>query len=256
MDPVASLLATDTRAARERRVHGVVTALVLSIEDAGVYRLDYLGMGEPGQESAPARVMMPMAGDGRGFHFFPEPGDEVVVAFENGDTNLPIIIGAVWNRDSPPPDQAEQSSSNDVRTIVSRSGHEITFDDSAGSEKVLIKSQGGHEVTLDDSPGAGKIDLKTTNGHELKLDDSPPGSAELKTAGGCKVTLSDAGGRVSVEAPTILELKGQVVNITGTAINLKTTGVLTGSMVTVESKPFGLHQHTFCPINPSGPVLP
>ena len=37
---------------------------------------------------------------------------------------------------------------------------------------------------------------------------------------------------------------------------LKTTGVVTGSMVTIEGKPFGVHQHTFCPTNPSGPVVP
>lgn len=256
MDPLATLLAHDTKSARERRVFGVVTALVLRIEDGGRYFLDYLGMADPGQESAPARVMAPMAGDSRGMHFLPEPGDEVVVAFENGDTNLPIIIGAVWNRDSPPPSQAQQSEDNDLRTIVSRSGHELTFDDTSGSEQVIIRSQGGHEVTLDDSTGAGKVQVKSANGHEVTLDDAPPGQVEIKSAGGCKVTMSDAGGRVTVEALSILELKGQIVNIQGTAINLKTTGVVTGSAVVIDGKPFGVHMHTTCPVNPSGPVMP
>jgi phage baseplate assembly protein gpV len=256
MDPVATLLAHETRGARERRVFGVVTALVLRIEDGGRYFLDYLGMADPGQESAPARVMAPMAGDSRGVHFLPERGDEVVVAFENGDTNLPIIIGAVWNRDSPPPTQAQQSESNDVRTIVSRSGHEITFDDTSGSEQVIVRSQGGHEVTLDDSTAAGKVQVRSANGHELTLDDAPPGQVELKSAGGCSVTMSDAGGRVTVEALTVLDLKAQVINVQGTAINLKTTGVVTTSTVMIDGKPFGVHMHTTCPVNPSGPVLP
>lgn len=256
MEPLATLLARDTRDARERRVFGLVTARVLRIEEGARYILDYLGMGDPGQDSAPARVMVPMAGDGRGMHFLPEPGDEVVVGFENGDTNLPIIVGAVWNRDSPPPSQAQQSTTNDRRTIVSRSGHEITLDDTQGSEQVIVRSQGGHEVTLDDRPGAGHVQLRSANGHELTLDDTPPGELRAKTAGGCKITLSDAGGRVAIEALSVLELKGQIVNIQGTAINLRTTGVLTGSLVTVEGKPFGLHQHTFCPVNPSGPVMP
>jgi phage baseplate assembly protein gpV len=256
MDPLGTLLAPQTRDARERRVFGVISALVLRIEDGGTYVLDYLGMGEPGQDSAPARVMVPMAGDGRGMHFLPEPGDEVIVAFENGDTNLPIIIGAVWNRDSAPPSQAQQSTTNDRRTIVSRSGHELTFDDTSGSEQVIVRSQGGHEITLDDSPGAGHVKVKTSGGHEVNLDDTPPGEVKVRSAGGCSLTMSDAGGRVTVEAPTILELKGQAVNISAMTIALKTTGVLTGSMVTVEGKPFGLHQHTFCPVNPSGPVMP
>lgn len=256
MDPLATLVARDTRDARERPVYGVVTAIVRRIEDGGHYYLDYLSMGAGTQESAPARVMAPMAGADRGIHFFPEVDDEVVVAFENGNTNLPIIIGAVWNRDSPPPAQAEQSAANDHRSIVSRSGHELTFDDSPAGEKIVLKSQGGHEVVLDDRPGSGKIELTTTNGHRLVLDDTPPGQAKLTTAGGCTLTLSDAGGMVTVEAPSILSFKAQVVNIEGTAINLKTTGVATTSAVVIDSKPFGLHMHTFCPINPSGPVVP
>ena len=77
--------------------------------------------------------MAPMAGEGRGMHFFPEPGDEVVVAFQNGDTSNPVILGGVWNRGSGPPAQAHQGSANDIRTIVTASGHELTFDDTAGS---------------------------------------------------------------------------------------------------------------------------
>lgn len=256
MDPIATLLSRDIDDSRSPRVFGVVTAIVRRIEDGGAYYLDYLGMGDPDVESARARVVMPMAGDGRGVHFFPEVGDEVVVAFESGDPNRPLILGAVWNRDSRPPEQADQSPENDIRTIVSRSGHELTFDDSPSAERVVVRSQLGHEVVLDDAPGAGKIQLSSASGHELTLDDAPPGSVELKTAGGCKITLSDAGGMVTIEAPTVLNLKGQVINIQGTSISLKTTGVVTGSMVTIEGKPFGVHQHTFCPINPSGPVVP
>jgi phage baseplate assembly protein gpV len=255
-DPLAALVGRDIRDARDRRVYGVVTALVRRIEDGGRYYLNYLSMGASSQDSAPARVLMPMAGDGRGMHFFPEVGDEVVVAFEAGDTNLPVVIGAVWNRDSPPPSQAAESESNDHRTIVSRSGHELTFDDSAGAEKVLVKSKSGHQLVLDDHPGTGKIEIRTANGASLVLDDAPPGQISLTTAGGCKLNLSDAGGRVSVEAPAILSLKGQIIEIEGTAITLKTTGSVTASAVVVDGKPFGLHQHTLCPVNPSGPVVP
>jgi hypothetical protein len=256
MDPFVTLLSRDIDEARSPRVTGVVTAIVRRIEDGGAYYLDFLGMGDPDVESARARVVVPMAGADRGIHFLPEVGDEVVVAFESGDPNRPLILGAVWNRDGRPPAQAKQSPDNDVRTIVSRSGHEITFDDTSASESVVVRTQGGHEIVLDDTPGSGKIEAKTSSGHKLTLDDTPPGSATLATAGGCKITLSDAGGMVSVEAPAILNIKGQIVNIDATAINLKTTGVVTGSMVTIEGKPFGVHQHTFCPVNPSGPVVP
>src|SRR5689334_21907250 len=126
MDALYQLMAPQTEQSRKQLVHGLVTATVRSREDDGTYRLDYLTMGTD-EPSAPARVMMPMAGSKRGTYFCPEPGDEVVVAFELGDTNLPVILGAVWNNNDHPPDQAQASVDNKIRTIVSRSGHEVTL---------------------------------------------------------------------------------------------------------------------------------
>ena len=56
--------------------------------------------GKP--ESDWARVVQPAAGGGRGFYWLPEVSDEVLVAFERGQTNLPSVIGALWNgKDKP-----------------------------------------------------------------------------------------------------------------------------------------------------------
>ena len=167
-DPLTWLMGPQVDDARERRVFGLVTARVMRIGDHGEYFLRYLSLGED-EESAPARVMAPMAGDRRGMHFFPEVDDEVVVAFENGNTNYPIILGAVWNNETPPPDQAQEGSSNDIRTIVTRSGHELTFDDTPGAEKVLLKTQGGHQILLDDKPPQGKVEVTTAGGHTLLI---------------------------------------------------------------------------------------
>jgi hypothetical protein len=251
LDFLEHLLAPQTARAREQPVHGLVTARVLKIEDDGSYRLDYLTMGT-GEQSAPARVMMPMAGNKTGVHFFPQPGDEVVVAFELGDTNLPIILGAVWNSQTPPPDQAKQSPDNNVRTIVSRSGHELTFDDTPGAEKVLIKTQGGHQLTLDDAPAQGKVTVQTQGGRTLTLDDTPPGGITLASAAGVQVALSDAGGMLTLSAPlgvTIqsggpltlqgmaITLQGTAITIQGAAITLLTTGVLPTSGITLDTFP-------------------
>src|SRR5207237_3412986 len=130
--------------------------------------------------SAPARVMMPMAGKGRGVHFFPEVGDEVVVAFLDGDSNAPVVLGGVWNDYSPPPDQAKESAANDIRTIVSRSGHEVTFDDAVGSEKLTIRSHSGHTIELDDAPGRARVTMSSHGGRRIVLDDIPPGGISIQ----------------------------------------------------------------------------
>ena len=246
MDGIRSLLERDAYDDRERRVFGLTTALVSAINDDGTYEISYLSMGD-GDPSAPARIMMPMAGNGRGTYFLPEPGDEVVVGFELGDTSLPIILGGVWNDNDPPPDQANPSTDNDVRTIVSRSGHEITLDDTAGTEKITIKTQGGHE---------------------LVLDDTPPGSVTLESAGGAAVEMSDATGTLTLRAPTTINLQSPNITISANGslsidapagMRLTTTGSVLASAVVIDNKPFGLHVHQppiIPPVGTTGPVGP
>jgi phage baseplate assembly protein gpV len=248
MDTLQDLLAPRIDQTRKGPVQGLVTAKVRSREDGGYYRLDYLTMGSD-EPSALARVMMPMAGGKRGVYFLPEPGDEVVVAFEMGDTNLPMILGAVWNNDDKPPDQAKQSTDNNVRTIVSRSGHELTFDDTVGSEKVTLRTQGGHILTMDDQPAGPKITLTTPQGRSLVLDDTPPGQITISTVSGVSITLSDAGGMMTLAAPVQISLQSALISMQADLIDLTTTGSPTASLVTIDTMPFGLHMH-------SPPVLP
>src|SRR4051794_25821380 len=124
MDFFDSVFADQDRQRRERTVRGIAIAKVTGRMPDGTYELKYLGMGGDAP-SAPARMMMPNAGNGRGIYWMPEIGDEVVVAFESGDSNSPIVLGALFNDESPAPDQAKPSNDNNIRTIVSRSGHEV-----------------------------------------------------------------------------------------------------------------------------------
>lgn len=142
---------------RQQPQFGLAFAEVTSVDDNG-YTLSYLS-GNHDAPSAPARVAAPMAGNRRGAYFMPEVGDEVVVGFELGNLDRPVILGALWSDVDAPPTAADTSASNNVRTITSRAGHEITFDDSPAGG-IHIKTNGGFEVTLDD--GGQKITIKTT----------------------------------------------------------------------------------------------
>jgi len=55
-------------------------------------------------ESTWARLASPGAGLSRGMQWVPEINDEVLVGFEMGDTNRPIVLGGLWNRNDPPPE--------------------------------------------------------------------------------------------------------------------------------------------------------
>jgi uncharacterized protein involved in type VI secretion and phage assembly len=225
-DPVARILRPQTSQNREQRVASVVSAIVERIEADGTYRLRIFGMNFEQDEddtSAPARVMMPMAGKGRGMHFFPEVGDEVIVGFHDGDSNLPIILGGVWNSASPPPDQAKESADNHLRTIVSRSGHELTFDDTPGSEKVTIKSRGGHTIELDDAPARSRLTLSSHGGaRRIVLDDTPPGELSLETTSS-QISITEPG-TISIRAAVSISLNAPVVSINGIPFMLHTHG--------------------------------
>src|SRR5438270_13414067 len=48
-------------------------------------------------------VVMPGAGKNRGWFFIPEKDDEVLVLFEHGDIDRPLVVGSLWNgKDKPP----------------------------------------------------------------------------------------------------------------------------------------------------------
>jgi uncharacterized protein involved in type VI secretion and phage assembly len=88
-------------------------------------------------------IIMQGAGKNRGWFFIPEVEDEVLVMFEHGDVNRPLVVGALWGGKDKPPDK--NPGSNPRRMIKSRQGNKITLDD----EKKLI--------VLEDGTGKAKI---------------------------------------------------------------------------------------------------
>jgi phage baseplate assembly protein V len=81
------------------------------------------------------------AGAGRGTWFVPDAGDEVLVAFENGDPRRPVVVGALWNAKQRPPE------SNPERTAVrTKHGTTVVFDDGSGA--IEVSDSNGNAVTL------------------------------------------------------------------------------------------------------------
>jgi type VI secretion system secreted protein VgrG len=91
------------------------------------------------------RVAQMWAGKTRGALFTPRVGDEVLVAYEEGDPDRPIVIGSVYNgTNTVPMTLPDKKVKSGVLTLSStgRNGyHMFLFDDTAGSEKVKLRSQ-------------------------------------------------------------------------------------------------------------------
>lgn len=91
------------------------------------------------------RVMQPWAGTGWGVQLIPRVGMEVVVQFVTGDTDKPVVLGALYNTEHPLPFPLPESrtKSGVVTKSTPRSAgyNELSFDDAAGHERVHLRAE-------------------------------------------------------------------------------------------------------------------
>lgn len=180
-----------------------------------------------------ARLALPAAGPDRGFYFIPEVGDEVLVGFL-GDARFPVVLGSFWNGRHAPPESLD-AQKNPIRSIVSRAGHRLTFDDSDDAPKVVVKTKAAQTVTVDDTSGSEKIELADKTGNKLTLDSK---GITLEAASGADVSIKASSGKVIFDA---MQLEGKAsasAKLQSSAtMDLQASAALglTGAMVKINS---------------------
>lgn len=143
-----------------------------------------------------ARLVMPMAGRERGWMTIPEVDDEVLVAFVHGDISQAIIVGSLFNGVDTPP-YANEDGDNNLRVFQSRSGHRLTFDDTAGAERIELILHNEEIKLIWDS--ANKV-LSVYSGKDIIIESKE--TIEIT----CKDFVLDASNSVSIKS-------GQTTNI-------------------------------------------
>ena len=204
-------------------VHGLQTALVVGPKGQDIYT-DADGFGQvkvqfhwdrQGQmdehSSCWIRVSQAWAGEGWGALYLPRLGQEVVVAFLDGDPDRPVIVGSLYNGTHKPPFElpanATQSGVKSCSSVDGSPGNEIRFEDKQGAELLYLHAQKDHQLVV-------KHDMTTTVGSDQTLNAggnvtiTALGSITLKV-GPTSLTLSEAGvtlstlGNVSVNGLNI-----------------------------------------------------
>lgn len=100
------------------------------------------------------RVQTPNAGvsgavpKNRGWVFVPEVGDQVMVSYEHGNPDRPYVTGSVFHSGS----GKGGDKDNKVKSIITRSGNAIVFDDETGS--IVITNQTGKQLIMLDGTDA------------------------------------------------------------------------------------------------------
>jgi uncharacterized protein involved in type VI secretion and phage assembly len=164
--------------------------------------------------SAWARVASFVAGPGRGAFFLPAENDEVLVAFEQGDTSRPYIIGALWNGVDKPPVETDKIQT--VREIRTASGSCVQFDDTdqAGTSITVSDSSAGNSVVIDIKnntitiKAAQNINLQAGSGGKLAIS---AGSIEITTTEGALSVKSAKSASVTASGP--MTIKGSTINL-------------------------------------------
>jgi type VI secretion system secreted protein VgrG len=105
------------------------------------------------------RVAQVWAGRRWGASFWPRIGQEVVIAFEEGDPDQPIIIGSVYNSDQMPPylgDGSDGKHKNDANlsgvksntTLGGQGYNEWRFNDTKGKEQVFVHAERDYDLRV------------------------------------------------------------------------------------------------------------
>jgi len=200
-----SLLGLTTMGATGRGappIYGAVVALVTNAQDPeklGRVKLKFPWLSDD-YESDWARVAFPGAGPDRGLFLVPEVDDEVLVMFERGDMRRPYVLGGLYNGVDAPPSEEYCDSSDGaikIRRWMSTRGHSISISDYSDEDSIIIKTA-NNEYGIAISKADDHIYVKSSGKVVLE----GPGGIELK---GGDVTIS--GGNIKLDASSSLEAK-------------------------------------------------
>lgn len=116
------------------------------------------------------RVLMPDSGSSdnhsqnRGHVFIPEVGDQVMVGFRHSDPQRPYILGSLFSGTT----GAGGGLDNTKKSIITRSGHVIEFNDTNKAESITITDKNKNIIFIDTANKNIKISAPETIDIEAK----------------------------------------------------------------------------------------
>jgi type VI secretion system secreted protein VgrG len=164
------------RVTRRPRIDGVQTAIVVGPAGEEIhtdehgrvkvqFHWDRLGKKDD-KSSCWMRVSQLWAGEGWGAMWIPRIKQEVVVAFEEGDPDRPMIVGRVYHGANVPPYPLPANKTRSTIKSNSSAGgegfNEIRFEDKKGSEEIYIHGQKDETIVIEN-------DKNQTIGHDETL---------------------------------------------------------------------------------------
>jgi type VI secretion system secreted protein VgrG len=183
---------------------------------------------QKGDKSRRCRVMQVWAGNKWGGIYTPRVGMEVVVAFEEGDPDKPLVIGTVYNdKHMPPFTLPDDKTIAGIKSNSSPGGggyNEFVLEDKAGKELIRLHAQKDLESTVEHDETRSVANNRSTSvgandtlsvGDTLKIDARQ--KVEI-TVGTSKITMTPEkitvqSMTIEVNGQTLTDIKGAIVKI-------------------------------------------
>jgi phage protein D/phage baseplate assembly protein gpV len=165
-------------------VHGVVVATVRTVNPL-LYQLGVHFPPLPDTDTVTVRCATFMAGADRGGYFLPAVGDQVLVAFADGDTTQGYALGSLWSLSDTKPAQLPG-----VHRLKSKAGT-VTLDDVQNT--IVVEHPGGASITM---AADGSVSVATRTG--LSLTSETGGITLTAKAGG--ITLEATEGDIALQS--------------------------------------------------------
>jgi len=176
-----------------------------------------------------------------GSFFIPELNSEVIIGFIGNDPRYPVVLGSLYSKNNTPKESLTKE--NHLKTIVTKAGIRLEFDDENKAFKVL--TPGKNSLLISDKSKGIKIEdqngnVMTTSEKGIsitsKKDITLNATGILELKGGKGVSIGSSGGDFKAESTNItLKAKAKIDMSGSSGADLKSSGVINikGSMVNV-----------------------
>lgn len=208
----------------DNRIPGVVIGIVVKNYDAdmpGRICVEVPTRDEKANELKWARVAMPYSGSQWGFYFLPEIGDQVLLAFEQGNIEKPYVIGCI-PKDNNSFLKRSVDAKNQHKNIITKNGNTISFEDeetgkgtkdkitihTAKEEHRLELDNAANVIRLTDKNGKNSVEMMTEKGHMIIKADK---MLKIQVGTTIEVTMNGNNGTISLTGSKLkLDLKDSI----------------------------------------------